>query len=361
MCKQLQNQRGQTLIALAITLLAFFALAAVGIDLGHLAHTVNELQIAADAGAVAAASTLLTGVNDGTGGGSPSAITQATADALTAAGQNAVDGHFAPDQITVVVTTGTYDAAAGTYAANLLPANAAQVSITKTVHNLFGAAIFAAIDSDYTRVGTAVFEFPSSATPDSRTSIANGHTPQSGTLPIAVGDAFFNAYQVGGDNCTALQAVTLVLAPSAGNDTGLADTGWTSFSNGPPGAPNGGLDPYLPAGCGCGNCGTTVPPTLTIGNQVNFVAGPSNQLVTSINGCLTNGITTFMIPVVPSTGVPFAAGSSTVSGFATFELTNVDVALGTLTGNLSCNAQEPGLPGGGDFGTGFARIIQNPS
>ena len=51
----IKNQRGVTLIVVAICIFMIIALAALAVDIGHLVVTKNELQNAADAGALAGA------------------------------------------------------------------------------------------------------------------------------------------------------------------------------------------------------------------------------------------------------------------------------------------------------------------
>ena len=51
----IKNQRGATLIFVAICIFMIIALTALAVDIGHLVVTKNELQNAADAGALAGA------------------------------------------------------------------------------------------------------------------------------------------------------------------------------------------------------------------------------------------------------------------------------------------------------------------
>src|SRR5262245_22773379 len=94
MLKHLRNQHGQAMIAMGITLIVFFGLVAVAVDFGRVAHAVNELQIAADSGATAGATTLF----NGNGANDPQSA-GAQSDSLTAAEdiaeQNYVNGHLA--------------------------------------------------------------------------------------------------------------------------------------------------------------------------------------------------------------------------------------------------------------------------
>ena len=60
----LRNERGVTLIFVALTLIVLLGIAALALDIGHLFVTKNELQNAADAGALAGARNLY--LNDGT-------------------------------------------------------------------------------------------------------------------------------------------------------------------------------------------------------------------------------------------------------------------------------------------------------
>ena len=53
-----KNQRGATLVFVAIAIFMIIVLAALAVDIGHLVVTKNELQNAADAGALAGARVL---------------------------------------------------------------------------------------------------------------------------------------------------------------------------------------------------------------------------------------------------------------------------------------------------------------
>ena len=53
--KSLSNRQGATLVFVAILLFVIIAFVAIAVDVGHLVLTKNELQNAADAGALAAA------------------------------------------------------------------------------------------------------------------------------------------------------------------------------------------------------------------------------------------------------------------------------------------------------------------
>ena len=60
------NQRGVSMVMVAILLIAFIAVLAIVIDLGHLHAVRQELQNAAEAGALAGTRALFEGVGEGT-------------------------------------------------------------------------------------------------------------------------------------------------------------------------------------------------------------------------------------------------------------------------------------------------------
>src|SRR5438105_2144920 len=63
--RPLRNQRGQAMAGIGFGFLAFLALTAVAVDVGHLALRATEVQTSADAGATAGARRLFKSFNDG--------------------------------------------------------------------------------------------------------------------------------------------------------------------------------------------------------------------------------------------------------------------------------------------------------
>lgn len=151
------SEKGQALIATAITLLVFFGLAALAVDFGHLAHTLNEMQIVADSAATAGAQRLVTDLAQGQA--LDVASSQASADGQSIAGQNNLDGQPAqPSQVQLL--TGTYDSTSKTFSAGSTQVNAMQVTVSASVHDLLGAFIGVTTDWTFTRRATAALIVP---------------------------------------------------------------------------------------------------------------------------------------------------------------------------------------------------------
>src|SRR5207244_2741984 len=74
-----RRQRGAVLVTVGVALLTFLAMAAVGVDLAHLAFTATEVQSVAEVAATAGAEALINGGN-------------VVAEAQTVAARNMVDG-----------------------------------------------------------------------------------------------------------------------------------------------------------------------------------------------------------------------------------------------------------------------------
>src|SRR2546426_2423220 len=93
-----ESQRGIALITMALWMTAFFAFAVLGVDIGRVAFTANEVQAVADIAATAGAGTLAKGGSSG----------QAKTDAQSVVATNAVDGSPASIAASDIVTGG-YD------------------------------------------------------------------------------------------------------------------------------------------------------------------------------------------------------------------------------------------------------------
>ena len=312
------RERGAALVAVGLTMMAFLALAVVGVDLGRLALTATEVQAAADVAATAGVRTLL--LNSITG-----AADNATTAAQLAVAQNRVDGQVASIAAGNVII-GSFDFTSGAFLAGGVPANAVRADANATVQNLL-AGILGDPTTTVQKTATAAFAGISSGAP---------------VLPLAVGDCHFAAYQ-GSGSCSDLPSLTQ--APSASDNTC-----WTSLGPDPAGADQAGS--YLPPTC-ChgGNCGGGVAaPQVTTGSSINIMNGQADVLLKIIADCVADGITQFTVPVI---GCNNCTGAMTVKGFATIEISSVDVTSNPKGINLTsiCEADNPGAAGGGNFGT----------
>src|SRR3989442_1287162 len=122
-----RGERGVALALAAIFLTAIMAIAAIAIEVSRLTDTATEVQVAADAAALAAAEKMLSGGDAGT----------ASAAAQTVARQNQTDGH-GPAASEVALEFGTYTSLTGFGAGVEINAVRATVTIPRVRFILAG-------------------------------------------------------------------------------------------------------------------------------------------------------------------------------------------------------------------------------
>lgn len=132
---RLRDGRGVGVASTAIAIVAFLALAVVAIDVGHLAHTATEVQMAADVAATAGAKRLIdeiTPIENGGGGNTcAGAETAALSDARAVVNENRVAGAEVStfDNANVVIEVGRWNNATGFTPSTIL-CNAVQATVT---------------------------------------------------------------------------------------------------------------------------------------------------------------------------------------------------------------------------------------
>ena len=299
-------------------MVAFLALAVVGVDLGRLGFTATEVQTVADVAATAGATALLSNF---TTGASADPIGQAQ---MTAA-QNQVDGKTAAVAGGDVVL-GNFDFDSSSFSPGGVPTNAVQANAEATVQNLV-AGIFGDSTTTVQKTATAAYSGIGAAYP---------------VLPLAIGECHFQEFQTSG-NCSDLPSLT-----QSPND---ADNScWTSL--GPLAASSDQAVSYLPSTC-CdgGNCGEDVPSLgVTVGNEIEVMNGQASALLGILEDCYNQGIREFLVPVIPCDN---CTGGWDVLGFATIVIESVVSSGGNKGIDLSsiCETEPSGAAGGGTFGT----------
>lgn len=325
------NEKGQVLPAFVIGLLAMVGLAAGAVDISRHAFVATELQNVADAAASAAAKAA---------GNSGSAYSAANAIGAL----NRVNGEsytFASGDVVV----GRY--VSGAFTAGGIPANAVRVTARSTFDNIVAGAI----------------GYPTSTIARSATATIvalGGGVP---TLPIALGDDYWN-------NCITYGCAQpqIAFVPSPDDNAG-----WTSFFVG--NTSTSTVGGYFPSPCGGGN---TVP-YITVGDMINVSNGQNTPLVRDVL-CVVceQHQNSFLVPIVKT---PNNFNQSTeVVGFATVvvesingngndkwvwnestktcsEQGNPNNALKTITVRSVYNANTPGPPGPGFYGSGYAQVV----
>jgi Flp pilus assembly protein TadG len=303
-----RGERGFALAAFAVSMTAFFALAAVAIDVGRIAHTANEVQNVADAAATAGATNLMNGGTAST----------ARSDAQTVVAQNAVAGSTASIQ-TADLQVGQYNPTTNVFTNGATPANAVKATPSATVQNLFAGFFGSSFkNTTISKTATAGFVGLGEATP---------------TLPLAIGACNFQSLQ----SCFATPGCLpkFTQAPS-----GSDNTGWIKTGN------------YLPTCCG-GN-----PTSVSVGDSLSLSNGQMTSTLKDVASCFNSGFTEYVVPIVDGACDANFNQSRTVVGFATVVVTAVQSTGGNKGITLGAIFQQvSGPPGGGAYGTGSMRLF----
>lgn len=319
------NKRGQALPGFVIGLFAFLGLSAGAVDISRHAFTATELQNLVDAAASAAAKAA--GNN-----GSPYGAAQAISSLNTVNGEH--------------LTLAAGDVVIGTYNGNVFtpggsPSNAVRVTATKTLSNIISGLI-GHPTSTISRTATAAIV------------ALGGGVP---TMPIALGETYWQqCIQFG---CSQPE---IILVPD-----GVQNAGWTAFFAS---ASTNQVRSYVPAAQGC-NGGGQAPPYITVGDSINLNNGQGNQLLAVQCLVCTQGQNGFLVPVVRNLGQ--FNQSAEVVGFATVVVESFNYSSNPRTrscGNLNgggtlqtinvrsvFNANTPGPPGPGFYGSGYAQVV----
>lgn len=136
MLTPLRNQHGQALAMMGIGLVVFLGMAALAVDVAHLAFTATEVQALADATAAAAAA----GLSQEIGGGDAVHDGDLVAQQNTVAGNHVSTLGACPDATgPSCIDIGLWDPTNGFRHADAPPYNAAQATITMSVPNIVAA------------------------------------------------------------------------------------------------------------------------------------------------------------------------------------------------------------------------------
>jgi len=320
------GERGMVLVTLALSMTALFALLAVAIDVGRLAHTANEVQtvadIAATAGAKALADVAATAGPDGLlqSATKSSAQTQAQ----TVARENRVDGAGATIDASQIEVLGQYNPQTGAFS-GAPPYYSVRATPNAIVQNLF-AGMFGYQSSTVTKTATAGLLGLGKAQP---------------TLPLALGQCHF---QNG-------------LPPLIRMPSGTDNSGWTSFFDNS--ASTNSMRDLMPE-CGGGRGSQTIP-EISVGDPINLNNGSiTNPLQSMVEKCLNQNppVNEFLVPIVDTCDGNFN-GTGKVTGFATIIIEPVATWDDPKKG-MDLHAifkAVSGPAGGGAFGTYTVRLL----
>ena len=309
-----ERERGMVMALAAVFLVAVIAISAIAIEVSRLTDTATEVQVAADAAAMAAAQNL-------TRGGTQAS---ATAAAQAVAAQNSTDGRTPSSDNVSPIEFGSYTAAAG-FRAGGTPVNAvrATVSIPNVqfiLANVFGQGSSTTV----TKRGAAAFR-----------TLGTGR-PQ---LPIVLGECF--SCNPGSGNCTTSPiTITFNDNRTAANNSSFmeldcnnSDCTTIALGTGLCDSSKRGIEKYVPTVAGCGSGGGVTGPTICSGESLTLNNGAKNPVCADFD-CLKGNGQSYLVPIVQNTcGTPFNQ-TAPVIGFASVTIVDVNCdnkanALGT--------------------------------
>ena len=333
--KPLNNSRGAIAVMAAITMVVLLAMAAAALDIGHALVARNELQNAADAGALAGARTLglvyegLTPAAMGTyqlsGGDAAAIITavQSTAVLNSAAGVN--------------VTVNAADVQIGLWssATRTLTPTVNQPRDVRVITRRDGTANGPVSTFLASVVGLTSVNVTAAATAE--LTALRSTPPGALDLPLAISQLFFSQYGCGD---------SIMLYPSNGNPQSCA--GFTTFNQTPSSNSrmlaiiNGMID------------GTYQAPATTAGvSQLNFTNGTlSNPTWDALRTLFLQrsagtGYWDALVPVYQGNACN-PSGAIPIVGYANIRITNIQGQPGaTITGQVTCPMFQSGGVGGG--------------
>lgn len=319
-CSFFFDQSGSVAVITTVVIAACLGLAALALDIGHMLSMKNELQRAADAGALAGARALWpTNLPSTTAPPDPDcAVAIAIARSVSTSSNNKVD-HVTLTNEQVTVQPGSWDKTTQTFTPGAgTNANAVRVT-TQATANMFFAQVFGFGARNISATATALMG------PISQVA--------GGTLPIAISRYFIMAGQE--------------LFVNFSPDT--VDNGaW--FTDPPDAASARNFRDYIDnASC----------PPLEVGDIINLQNGNDTSVLMDLNTALAlhSGSWDVVLPVVDTTKF---VGSEPITGFVPFRITNVEQSgtnkgvTGTILGALMSSTSTPGANNSGGVPTVFS-------
>lgn len=324
--KRRPRERGAVLAMTGIAMIMIVGMAVIGVDVGHLAFTANEVQTLADLSATSYARTLAQNWDDG-GSRDPVAQTEPVVQ------QNMVGGVQATiDSNIESFEPGHYDNETRVFQVGGAPVNAVRATAVATVPNFF-AGMFGDPTSTVTRQATAALTPP-------------GRAP---VLPLAIGECFWDVFESNG-SCSEQPAFSQVPSPTD-------NSCWTSLT---PDVGDANADWFrdtILRLCGLQSGGT---PRVGLGDTIGLSNGQVTPALQALRDCVNAGVTEFVVPVIPCNQ---CNQTDEIIGFATIDITQVVVngpTAGVYAGAV-CSTDPPGATGGGtgpDTGTVIVSMVE---
>ena len=341
-----ERERGIAMLLAALFLMAIISIFAIALETSRLTATATEVQVAADAAALAAAQNITSGGTTGTAQDAGQRV----------AGKNTADGR-SPAPGDVQIAFGTYTPGTGFVAGP--PDNAARATVTmQNVRYILASAIGGASTS-VTKRAVAAYKCNSCAAP----------------APMAICDCALTATNPG-EPCTTIGSGSLIQGPN-----GAQNSCFLSNSSG------GGADEaWFPSDCFLtGGTG----PLISSGDSVTLFNGDITPVVRDFQSCFNQGVKDYVIVVVHCTdsGTCTANGTctnypgdtcttnancchigncnhtGTVVGFATMHVTSVNASGNPKFVSLSqvCNNAAPTCPTTTVqcFGSGSVKLVDD--
>jgi Flp pilus assembly protein TadG len=334
----LRNSRGAAAVMVAITMVVMLAMAAMALDVGHALVARNELQNAADAGALAGAralgliyesmpsSSYASYVISTGDTATVSSAVQSTALLNAAAGANiSVNGGD--------IQVGVWDSATRTFTPTANVPRAVRVITRRDGAangpiSTFLAQVIGVTSVNVNAVATAQLTAIGSSIPGAL------------DLPLAISELFFSQFGCGD---------SIMLYPSNGTPQSCA--GFTTFDQAPP---NDSRMRSILDGMIAGTYQS--PSTIAGQTQLQFTNGtlsnPTWDALTALfqQRSAGTGYWDAFVPVYQGNDCS-PSGAITIAGYATMRITNVHGQPGaTITGNVQCPQFESGVGGGPGFG-----------
>ena len=295
------RERGVTLIAGGVWMIAMLAIVAIAVEIARLTDTATEVQASADSGALGAALSIARGASG-----------QAVTAGQNAAALNYADGKLVPTS-DVQIDIGHYDSssAASPHFTTVCTAgtdcNAARATVTVTGVKYLMATILNG------QTSTSV----------QKTAVAAALCQGSGSpFPMAICS---NTLQtISGDNVCGAMTASLFMNPNAAQNAC-----WTVLTAG--GGASNVLDLFPP------QCGGT-PVQVALKQSIGLQNGVSNSVWQALQCCIAcQDIHDFTVPVVDCSAIAACNISTPVLGFATIHIANAtDVNIGN--GKNTCGS-----------------------
>jgi Flp pilus assembly protein TadG len=298
-----RHERGAVLAAVGIALLTFFALAAVGVDIGRLAFTAAEVQTVADAAATAGAKAILDERDP-------------DADARAVGALNNIDGTpTASGDLDVLL--GNFDFDSNAFAQGGTPINAVRAVGNREVTNIW-ASVVGSANTTVVKQATAAVGAPCSGRP---------------TLPLALGDCYFPCECYTAEDCQQQGCL-----PTQTHDSTSDNSAWTGYFDG---ANKDTILGYIPAPCG----GGLESPAIAIDDPIQITNGDLTPLYAAIQ-CLVceQNEREFLVPIIECPNGNFNQ-TQPVKGFATVTVNRIHYTSPGPTGTWA-GPEDPCRSGG---------------